>query len=130
MRKRRIIRIAEGQDSNNRILVAFQKYVQMQTSFELEMSLFEEIAQSTSTFICSLSPRRLVLESSHADFANKMVRSGRNRHYWMDAISRNALFLSFCLEPMYQFKITMGTWKEVVASFSKVCIVASDPSER
>lgn len=111
MRKRRIIRLAKGQDSNNSTLVAFQKHVQMQMSFELEMSLFEEIAQSTSAFVCSPSPRQLVLESSHADFANKMVRSGRNGHDWVDAISWDALFLSFCLETMDQFKITMGTWK-------------------
>lgn len=49
------MRIAEGQGSNNRILAAFQKYVQMLMSIRLEMSLFEETAQSNPTFEWSIS---------------------------------------------------------------------------
>lgn len=49
------MRIAEGQGSNNRILAAFQKYVQTLMSIRLEMSLFEEIAQSNQTFEWSIS---------------------------------------------------------------------------
>lgn len=99
MRKRRIIRIAEGQGSNNRILVAFQKYVQMLTFIEFEISLFEEIVQSTSKFVWSLSLRLHVHELSNAD---KIVRAGKSSS---DLIGcRNAQVFNNLLGNRYQFK--------------------------